>query len=211
VRERIEAAGRRFARVATTTVVARPALWRLFRGPIRRQFGSLASTWESRIGPEGLAPLGAALDRLSAAPQKALDLGTGTGKAARVVAKRFPDVEVVGVDLAPEMVQQAERLLPPELSARVSFQVADGASLPFPDGAFDLVVLQNMIPFFEELARITAPGGTAIFAFSRGPETPIWVPPEKLRARLEQVGFAEFEELAAGTGAAVLAGRSDPG
>ena len=211
MRERIEAAGRRFARVATTTVVARPALWRLFRGPIRRQFGSLASTWESRIGPEGLAPLGAALDRLSAAPQKALDLGTGTGKAARVVAKRFPDVEVVGVDLAPEMVQQAERLLPPELSARVSFQVADGASLPFPDGAFDLVVLQNMIPFFEELARITAPGGTAIFAFSRGPETPIWVPPEKLRARLEQVGFAEFEELAAGTGAAVLAGRSDPG
>lgn len=211
MRERIEAAGRRFARVATTTVVARPALWRLFRGPIRRQFGSLASTWESRIGPEGLAPLGAALDRLSAAPHKALDLGTGTGKAARVVAKRFPDVEVVGVDLAPEMVQQAERLLPPELSARVSFQVADGASLPFPDGAFDLVVLQNMIPFFEELARITAPGGTAIFAFSRGPETPIWVPPEKLRARLEQVGFAEFEELAAGTGAAVLAGRSDPG
>jgi SAM-dependent methyltransferase len=109
------------------------------------------------------------------------------------------------------MVQEAERLLPPELSGRVSFQVADGASLPFPDGAFDLVVLQNMIPFFEELARITAPGGKAIFAFSRGPETPIWVPPEKLRARLEQVGFTGFEELAAGTGAAILAGRSDPG
>jgi SAM-dependent methyltransferase len=211
VRERVEAAGRRFARVATRTVVARPALWRLFRRPIRRQFGSLASTWESRIGPEGLAPLGAALDRLSAAPRKALDLGTGTGKAARVVAKRFPDTQVIGVDLAPEMVLEAERLLPPELAGRVSFQVADGASLPFPDATFDLVVLQNMIPFFEELARITAPGGKAIFAFSRGPETPIWVPPEKLRARLEQVGFTEFEELAAGTGDAVLAGRGGTG
>jgi len=192
-------------------VVARPALWRLFRSPIRRQFGLLASTWESRIGPEGLLPLGAALDWLAEPPRKALDLGTGTGKAARVVAQRFPGVEVVGVDLAPEMVREAERLLPSELAGRVTFQVADGASLPFPDAAFDLVVLQNMIPFFEELGRVTAPGGKAIFAFSRGPETPIWVPPEKLRPRLEEVGFTEFKELVAGTGIAVLAGRGNPG
>jgi SAM-dependent methyltransferase len=211
VRERLESAGRRFARVTTRVVVARPALWRLFRGPTRRQFGSLATTWEGRIGPEGLVPLGAALDRLSAPPHKVLDLGTGTGKAARVVAKRFADAEVVGVDLAPEMVEEAKRLLPAELAGRVSFEVADGASLPFPDGAFDLVVLQNMIPFFEELGRVTAPGGRAIFAFSRGAETPIWVPPEKLRARLGKVGFDDVEELAAGQGVAVLAARENPG
>ena len=211
MRERLESAGRRFARVTTRVVVARPALWRLFRGPTRRQFGSLATTWEGRIGPEGLVPLGAALDRLSAPPHKVLDLGTGTGKAARVVAKRFADAEVVGVDLAPEMVEEAKRLLPAELAGRVSFEVADGASLPFPDGAFDLVVLQNMIPFFEELGRVTAPGGRAIFAFSRGAETPIWVPPEKLRARLGKVGFDDVEELAAGQGVAVLAARENPG
>jgi len=211
VRKRLESAGRRFARVTTRVVVARPALWRLFRGPTRRQFGSLATTWEGRIGPEGLVPLGAALDRLSAPPRKVLDLGTGTGKAARVVAKRFPDTKVVGVDLAPEMVEEAKRLLPSELAGRVSFQVADGASLPFAAGEFDLVVLQNMIPFFEELSRVTAPGGKAIFAFSRGAETPIWVPPEKLRARLEGVGFSDVEELAAGQGVAVLAAREDPG
>ena len=211
MRKRLESAGRRFARVTTRIVVARPALWRLFRGPTRRQFGSLATTWEGRIGPEGLVPLGAALDRLSAPPRKVLDLGTGTGKAARVVAKRFPDTKVVGVDLAPEMVEEAKRLLPSELAGRVSFQVADGASLPFAAGEFDLVVLQNMIPFFEELSRVTAPGGKAIFAFSRGAETPIWVPPEKLRARLEGVGFSDVEELAAGQGVAVLAAREDPG
>ena len=211
MRERLESAGRRFARVTTRVVVARPALWRLFRGPTRRQFGSLATTWEGRIGPEGLVPLGAALDRLSAPPRKVLDLGTGTGKAARVVAKRFADAEVVGVDLAPEMVEEAKRLLPAELAGRVSFEVADGASLPFPDGAFDLVVLQNMIPFFEELGRVTSPDGRAIFAFSRGAETPIWVPPEKLRARLGKVGFGDVEELAAGQGVAVLAAREHPG
>lgn len=211
MRERLESAGRRFARLATRVVVARPALWRLFRRPIRRQFGSLASTWEGRIGPEGLVPLGAALDRLNEPPSRVLDLGTGTGKAARVVAKRFPGAEVVGVDLAPEMVREAKELLPADLAGRVTFQVADGASLPFPDGAFDLVVLQNMIPFFEELGRVVRPGGRAIFAFSRGAETPIWVPPEKLRARLGEVGFGEVQELAAGTGVAVLAARDDPG
>jgi SAM-dependent methyltransferase len=210
VRARLEAAGRRFARMTTRVVVARPALWTLFRRPMRRQFGSLASTWEGRIGPEGLVPLGAALDRLDEAPRKVLDLGTGTGKAARVVARRFPGAEVVGVDLAPEMVEEARRLLPAELSARVSFEVADGSNLPFDDGEFDLVVLQNMIPFFEELGRVTAPGGNAIFAFSRGAETPIWVPPEKLRARLGQVGFGNVQELSAGTGVAVLAARGDP-
>jgi SAM-dependent methyltransferase len=210
MRARLEAAGRRFARVTTQIVVARPALWRLFRGPIRRQFGSLASSWEGRLGPEGLLPLGAALDRLDEPPRKVLDLGTGTGKAARVVAKRFPGAEVVGVDLASEMVEEAKRLLPPELAARVSFKVADGSNLPFPDGTFDLVVLQNMIPFFDELGRITAPGGKAIFAFSRGDETPIWVPAEKLRARLGAVGFGDVQELAAGAGVAVLAARDEP-
>ena len=80
--------------------------------------------------------------------------------------------------LAPEMVEEAKRLLPGELAGRVLLpQVADGASLPFGGRRFDLVVLQNMIPFFEELSRVTAPGGRAIFAFSRGAETPIWVPP----------------------------------
>jgi SAM-dependent methyltransferase len=210
MRARLEAAGRRFARLTTRAVVARPALWKLFRGPTRKQFGSLAASWEGRIGPEGLLPLGAALDRLAEPPTKVLDIGTGTGKAARVVAKRFSGAEVVGVDLAPEMVNEATRILPSELASRVTFQVADGSQLPFDDGAFDLVVLQNMIPFFDELGRVVRPGGRVIFAFSRGPETPIWVPPEKLRARLAEVGFADVQELAAGAGVAVLAARENP-
>jgi len=207
----LEAAGRRFARLTTRAVVARPAVWRLFRGPTRRQFGSLAATWEGRGGPEALVPLGAALDRLAEPPGKVLDIGTGTGKAARVVAKRFPGAEVTGVDLAPEMVEEAKRLLPAELTGRVDFQVADGSKLPFPDATFDLVVLQNMIPFFAELGRLVRPGGRVIFAFSWGAETPIWVPPEKLRARLGEVGFEDVQELAAGQGVAVLAARGNPG
>jgi malonyl-CoA O-methyltransferase len=190
-------------------VVARPGLWRLFRRPLRGQFSRLATVWEGRVGPEGLLPLAAALDRLPRHPRRALDLGTGTGKAARVIARRFPKAEVVGIDLSPAMVEQAMGLLPDELAPRVRFQVADANELPFEDGAFDLVVLMNMIPFFEELARVIAPGGRAIFASTRGAETPIYVPPQTLRSRLAAVGFGDFEELAAGDGTALLAARPE--
>ena len=154
---RREELGRRFARLVTRIVVARPGLWRVFRRPLRAEFERLAPVWDGIVEPERLAPLAAALDRLEADPASVLDLGTGTGKAARLAAERFPDAEVVGVDLAPRMIEQARALLPPELDGRVRFDVADASKLPFQDGAFDLVVLLNMIPFFDELARVTAP------------------------------------------------------
>jgi SAM-dependent methyltransferase len=198
---------RRFARLTTVAVVRHPWLWGAFRGPLRRQWNRIAPTWEWRFGREALAPLEAALSRVERADH-ALDLGTGTGKAARLVAERFPEATVVGVDLSPEMIDQARALLPPELADRVRFEVGDAAALPFPDGAFDLVVLLNMIPFFPELARITEPGGTLALAFVGGSGTPIYVPPATLRERLTAVGFGSFEELAAGQGTALVARRA---
>jgi SAM-dependent methyltransferase len=212
MRSLVESGGRRFARVATRAVVARPSLWRFFRRPVRRQFGSLAPSWEGRGGEEALMPLGAALDRVAGPPpREVLDLGTGTGKAARLVAERFPGSRVVGIDLAPEMVEESRRLLPAELRGRLTFMVADASRLPFEDSAFDLVVLQNAIPFFVELARVTAPGGHVLFAFSYGALTPIFVPPQTLRTELAKVGFGDFQELAAGNGLALLAAREVPG
>jgi ubiquinone/menaquinone biosynthesis C-methylase UbiE len=204
--ETLDRLGRRFARLTTDAVVARPALWPLFRGPLRAQFDRLASVWEWRLGPEALAPLAAALGRVPP-PTRALDLGTGTGKGARLVAERFPDAEVLGVDLSPAMVAAAGRLLPPELAPRVAFEVGDASRLHFADRSFDLVVLLNMIPFFEELARVTAAGGALVVTFSLGPATPIWVLPATLRERLAPLGFEGFEELQAGTGTAFLAFR----
>ena len=210
MRDFLEAAGRRFARLATQAVVARPRLWRLFRGPLRAQFDRLAPVWHGRVGPEALAALAAALDRLEEPPRRVLDLGTGTGKGAVFVAERFREAEVVGVDLSPRMIAEAKRVLPSPLGVRVRFEVADAAQLPFEDDAFDLVVLLNMIPFFPELRRVTAPGGTLVVSSGFGPETPIWTPPETLRARLGPLGFTGFEELVAGPATAFLAKRADP-
>jgi SAM-dependent methyltransferase len=203
------AAGRKFARLTTRAVVARPRLWRFFRGPLRAQFDALAPEWDDILGDEALAPLAVALSRLETAPVRVLDLGSGTGKAARLVAERFPQAEVIGVDLAPAMVEEARRLLPQGLDSRIRFEVADASALPFGDGEFDLVVLLNMIPFFDELARVTAPGGTVVVAHVSGPSTPIWTPPQTLRARLAPLGFERFEEIAAGSGTALLARRAN--
>ena len=194
----------RVARLVTDVVVRRPALWRLLRGRTRGLFDRLAPTWETRIGPQHVAALEQALETVPP-PRRVLDLGTGTGVAAAAVARRFPEAEVIGVDLAPAMVAEARRQLPPELAPRVTFEVGDGSRLAFADGAFELVTLANMIPFFDELARVTAPGGAVAFSFSKGPETPIYVQSQRLRNELSRRGFLEFADFAAGPATALLA------
>jgi ubiquinone/menaquinone biosynthesis C-methylase UbiE len=142
-------------------------------------------------------------------PKRVLDLGTGTGAAAFEAARRFPSAEVVGVDMAEQMLAQARSKTPPELAGRVTFQAADAERLPFEDGSFELVLLANMIPFFDELARVVAPGGHVVFSFSGGSETPIWVPPERLRSELSARGFAEFADFEAAGATALLARKDD--
>jgi SAM-dependent methyltransferase len=198
--------GRRFARLTTNAVVRRPGLWRLFRGPLRRQFEGLAPHWDEIIQTDHLAAFELALDRVEPPPRRVLDLGTGTGTAALAVARRFPEAEVVGVDLADSMIAEARRK-----TDRVRFEVGDAAALRFEDGAFDLVTHANMIPFFDELARVVAPGGHVVFGFSGGSETPIYVDPSRLRGELERRGFTHFAELEAGRGTAFLARKAERG
>ena len=198
---------RRFARLATDVVVRRPALWRLFRRPLRSIFDRIAPIWDDLGGPLDLAPLEAALAQFHPPPARALDVGTGTGAGARALAARFSDALVVGVDLSPEMVALARQKLPTELAHHVTFEVADASSLPFADGAFDLVALVNAIPFFDELARVIAPGGSAVFCYSRGAQTPIYVPPETIKTELETRGFSKHLTFQSGEGVALLSSR----
>ena len=206
-RDRLESSlGRRFARLATNAVVRRPRVWRLFRGPLRRQFDRLASQWDEIIQPDHLAAFERALEQVDPPPRRALDLGTGTGMAALAVARRFPGAEVVGVDLAGSMIDAARRK-----TDRVRFEVGDASALRFEDGAFDLVTHANMIPFFDELARVVGPGGYVVFGFSGGSETPIYVDPGRLRGELERRGFTHFAELELGRGTAFLARKAERG
>ena len=200
--------GRKVARLTTNVVVRRPSLWPFLRALTRRQFDAIAPRWEAMRLPDTFAPLEAALDAVEPPPRRVLDLGTGTGAAARRIAERFPEAEVVGADLAPRMLAEARRALPEELASRVRYEEADASRLPYEEEAFDLVTHANMIPFFDELARVLAPGGFALFAFSGGAQTPIYVAPERLREELRRRGFTDFAEFAAGRGNAFLARKA---
>jgi SAM-dependent methyltransferase len=202
------AVGRRFARLATDAAVRSPILWKLFRPLVRRQFDSLAPVWDSMRLEDTLAPYEAALDRLSGPPARILDVGTGTGAGAIKLADRFPDASVVGVDLSEAMLEHARRNTPADLA--VTYRRADASALPFADASFDLVAHANMIPFFDEVARVVALGGHALFAFSSGAATPIYVPPERLRQELARRGFTDFAEVQAARGNALLARKGDP-
>lgn len=196
--------GRKFARLTTDAVVRRPWLWRLFRRPLRLQFEKLAPVWDAMRSPDHLAPLEAGLERIDPAPRRVLDVGTGTGAAAAAILQRFPQAEVIGVDLAPAMVAEARRQVP---GAR--FEVADAAALPFEDGAFELVTLANMIPFFDEVARLLAPGGQLLIAFTGGAQTPIYVDRDRLVRELGARGLSHFADVEAGRGTALLARKPD--
>ena len=198
-----------FARCVTLVTVREPRLWPVLRGAMAWQFDRLAPTWDTIIGtPDHLAPLEAALDSLPAAPTRILDIGTGTGAAAFNLARRYPDAEVVGVDVAPRMIDKARRNVDPAVADRVTLEVGDASSLRFADAAFDLVTLVNAIPFFDELGRVVAPNGYVVFSFSSGAETPIYVPPERLERELRARGFTQFATFSTGRGRAFLARKT---
>jgi ubiquinone/menaquinone biosynthesis C-methylase UbiE len=202
-------AGQWYARVVTVVVVRSPRLWGLFRGRLTGMFDRLAPQWDG-IGasPNRLLAIGAAFEAVPDPPRTVLDVGTGTGSVARLAAERWSEADVTGVDVSPGMIAEARRTT---ASDRVRFEVGDASALPLPDGAFDLVSLNNMIPFFDELARVTARGGHVAIAYSRGPQTPIWVPLDRVQNELRAREFTHFADFQAGEGRSLLArkgGRS---
>jgi SAM-dependent methyltransferase len=95
--------------------------------------------------------------------QRVLDVACGTGIVARVAADRAGEHgRVTGLDLNDAMLTVARRVRPD-----VDWRQGDAASLPFPDGSFDVVLCQSGLMFVpdvagavREMARVATDGGT---------------------------------------------------
>jgi ubiquinone/menaquinone biosynthesis C-methylase UbiE len=184
-------------------VARAPALWPLLRPWIRRFFDDRAKGWDERTGAGSvshLAPIAAASLHVKPAPERILDLGTGTGEAALFLAREFPRASVRGVDISESMVRVAQGKVGLDPEGRVAFRVADASDLPFEEESFDLVAQLNMPPFFAETARILRPGGFVIIASSFGPETPFYTAEAVLEHGFRRRGVARFADGEAGTG-----------
>ena len=195
----------RLGRWSCRTLVRAPWAWRFLRRPLTRFFDRVAGGWDERFAgdPERLAALVAALDLLPAPPARVLDVGTGTGAAALLIAERHPDAQVTGIDVAPAMIDVARQKT---TDPRVQFLVADVTTLDPADG-HDLVVLLNMPPFFAPVARLLRPGGHVIAVASRGPSTPFFVAASALRRGFERQGLETVAAGGAGPGTYYLAQR----
>lgn len=112
--------------------------------------------------------------RLSPPGGSILELGAGTGRVSLALAER--GISVLGVDLAPTMLEQAQAKrakAPDAVARRVRFQQADMTSLNF-DETFDAVICPffglSHLPagaawrnVFAGVARLVKPGGYAAF------------------------------------------------
>src|SRR3954447_26678766 len=102
---------RRIGRMLNRLVVRAPWAWPLVRGPMTRFFDRAAPGWDQRTSAgsaEHLAPLAAALLHVQPAPERALEVGTGTGAGALLLAREFPQASVRGVDVSEEMIRAAQ-------------------------------------------------------------------------------------------------------
>lgn len=197
-----------FGRALNATVAHAPFLWPLLRAPMRRYFDRLADGWDERTqagSVEHLAPLAKALLAVKPAPERALDIGTGTGTAALLIAREFPHASVRGVDISEEMVRRAQARIGLDPDGRVAFRVGDASSLPFEEDSFDLVAQLNMPPFFAEITRVLRPGGYAIVASSQGDTTPFYTPDAVLRRGFRRAGLEEVESGTSGAGSFYVA------
>lgn len=102
------------------------------------------------------------------AARRILDVGCGTGEPLG----RFADwgakpENLFGVDLIPERIRTARLNIP-----KLTFQLANAESLPFPDGFFDLVIAFTVFTSIlngqmaanvgSEIQRVLAPGGALV-------------------------------------------------
>ena len=100
-------------------------------------------------------------------PQQILDIATGTGDFALLLAKRIKPQHIVGADISEGMMAVGrEKVREEGLQNVISFQYEDCMQLSFPDGSFDAVTssygvrnFQNLDKGLQEMQRVLRPGG----------------------------------------------------
>lgn len=112
----------------------------------------------------------AARDLLSqiplASPKHVVDIGCGPGNSTAVVAERYPNAHLSGIDSSPDMIKKAQETLP-----EISFKVADlesyapevPADLYFSNAVFQWLSASHLPRILQRLVGQLPPGGVLAF------------------------------------------------
>ncbi len=98
---------------------------------------------------------------------KIMDVGCGFGEMCLILAREFPDCEIVGVDLSVPLLDYARDSISGEtIRNRVKFEIGNVEKMNFEDDSFDVVFNVNMvhwvndpISMLNEIERILMPEG----------------------------------------------------
>ncbi|KAB2912261.1 MAG: class I SAM-dependent methyltransferase [Hyphomicrobiaceae bacterium] len=108
-----------------------------------------------------------AVEIINQSQGRVLEVGVGTGLSLPTYHRRL---EIVGIDLSPEMLEKArERVASEGLTNVAGLHEMDAGDLKFPDASFDTVVamyVMTVVPepekVMRELSRVCRPGGEVI-------------------------------------------------
>lgn len=162
----------------------------LDRAQVRRAFGRAAARYVEHavLQREVGERLRERLDGYPEwAPQRILDVGCGPGVALAPLAQRFPDAQIVALDLALPMLKRGsgsllsggelEPVAHSESEPDPLFVCADAQALPLADASVDLVHSSLCLQWCDdpglalaEFARVLRPGGVLLFS-TFGPDT----------------------------------------
>lgn len=180
----------------------------------RRRFERAAGTYSqaSRLEAEIGARMLGRLDYVKLAPRRVLDAGSGPGRDARALAKRYPEAQVIALDFSHRMLRQEHGFLWRLFSRNEAHSLcANFERLPIAGGSVDMV-WSNMalhwavdpLAALREFHRVLAVEGLLMFS-TLGPDTLSGLRAAAGAARVH--AFADMHDLG---DMLVAAGFSEP-
>lgn len=109
-----------------------------------------------------------------------LEVGCGTGLLTGQLLARFPEADILAIDIAPEMIEACRDKLSQDGGSRLRCEVMDGEAVSCTE-TFDLIVSSMTLQWFQDpprslelLGNLLRPGGSLHFA-TIGPDCfPEW-------------------------------------
>ncbi|MBF2063180.1 MAG: class I SAM-dependent methyltransferase [Calothrix sp. C42_A2020_038] len=99
-----------------------------------------------------------------------LDAGTGTARIPILICQRCPNLQIIGIDLAQNMLMiGAKNIEQAGLQGQITLELADSKALPYADGLFDLIISNSLVHhlpdpllFFLEVKRVLKLNGAIL-------------------------------------------------